>query len=220
MAIPQPFFCFYPDEGSLVHHFIPGKEKEQGVQATIFRDVGRNPLTEEYQSYMRQVDKLYDSKSEVPKDVVFFQISQTGKPFERFDNEKAKLVMSYVAYVQLLLFYRNDYEKAVARIQAERKKFDNPLQRFLVHPEVSISGPVNCLWKINIDCRKDLELSLTVDYVAKTKAKSVYLKYNTDEYALYLPHAPMVKLAESMDKMLSTIQTRECASPSKRSKKY
>ena len=197
---------YYPEPEAVICHYIAAKEKEGGIVASIFRDIGKHPPKENYRCHFRQMERLFDPKFEGPKDVVFLQACPSGRPFQGFEAETQKMVMTLTSYFNLLNFFRHDYDGIKQKMDIEKKRFSDGNGRFNLCNEIYFIGPGGVIIKHLIDTSNGMDLVGNVKYSSKQNKKTFSLTYSEEGMdGMYLPLSTIIKLSETTDKLFYTL---------------
>jgi len=190
-------------------HFVHASEKDYGVQCVIVRDFG---LVKEYtiQNYPC-VKSVYENRPQGSlKDVAFMHVASPGKAFERFDQEKYKIVMTSKAYFNLLNFFHSEWSLVVKRIESDYQDIKSKKEWITLCPTMSFRGMADIVYKLPLDDTNSLALNLVVTKRVDNGKTNIALTY-TDETlgSIHLPPGPMVHLAQDKEYIVKVFDYKE-----------
>jgi hypothetical protein len=165
-------------------HFIPPSEKEHGIQCVFLRNP--NSVKDYSPLHYTAVKSLFENRSQLIKEVAFLHITTPGKAFEKFDQEKYKLVIAAKAWPLVQKRMESDYQD-----MKEKQEW------IALSPSISFRGPADIIYKSTLDSTNTFALELVVTKRIDTGKTNITLAY-TDETlgSVSLPPAPMMHLAK------------------------
>lgn len=180
-----------------VCHFVMPNEKEYGMQNTIFRNAPIE-LEDQFKIHTNVVKKLFVENA--PRDVVFMQVSFPGKAFELYDKEKNKLPITLKAYIELLKFFANDYERILSRSEGDSHVMTGHKKWLSLSPTISFRGPADICFKKTLERGIHQDLDLYFEKKQGIGRRSVTLRYsNSDMGILYIHPPAIMHLAKDLD---------------------
>lgn len=198
-----------------VCHFVMSNEKEYGMQNVIFRNAPVE-LEDQYKIHTHLVNKLFVENA--PRDVVFMQMAGPGKAFEPYDKEKNKLPITLKAYIEVLKFFANDYERVLSRSEGDIHAMAMQTKWLSLSPSITFRGPADICFKKTLEKGLHQNLELYFEKKQSTGRRSVTLRYtNKDMGVLYIHPPAIVHLAQDLD-IISGLQNYIGAPISKKSR--
>lgn len=179
-------------------HYVHSSEKDYGVQCVILREATQ--IKDYSPQHYAGIKSLFENRPQgSSKEVVFLHVASPGKVFEKFDQEKYKLVMTAKAYFRLLDFFKSEWQLVVKRIESDYQDIKAKKEWIQINPSVSFRGSADIIFKLPLDSTNTFALDMVVTKRFDTGKTNIMLTY-TDETlgSVHLPPFPMVHLAQDM----------------------
>lgn len=209
-------YSFKFEENTDLCQFSLSTEKEYGVQCVILRDC-QNP--KEYTTQHCSVVKtLFEERPTYCKDVVFLHVVSPGKAFEKFDQEKYKLVLVARAYFKLLDFFQSEWPMLQKRMESDYQLCKARKDWISLEPGYSFRGASEIVYTNPLDTTNSFALELVVTKRIDNGKTNISLSYTDEKMgSLHLPPQPMVQLAQGRS-YLHSIYNYKKGVPSKKSR--
>ena len=205
-------YTFKLKENTDLCHFNLSSEKDFGVQCVILRDCNSQ---QDYTSQHANVVKaLFEGRAKTLKDVAFLHVASPGKAFEKFDQEKYKLVLTGNAYLKLLEFFQSDWSLLQRRLDLDFQSIKTKKDWILMISSFKFKGPADIVYRLPLDTSNTLCLELVVTKRGDNGKTNICLVY-TDETLgiLHLPPPTMVNLAKDLEFVKSHYDYKDGPSP-------
>lgn len=195
-------FTYYPaDNNCILKHVVYATDVECGVSVLILSDANQETCPF-IQQRIKDFLKNQDCKP------VILQTSLPGTEFLPLENDKNAFVMPHGCYLQMLSFFRNDWDKVHARIVADCKEMAGGVDLIPISPALSFKGP----GVINYRCElgqfgKDV-LYLVIQGNSKNNYIEIYfqlnLKINID--GVILTPCNLILLSQDFETIQNIVQ--------------
>lgn len=193
-------FSYKPKELTDLCHFVSSSATDYGVQCTILREF--NTVKEYTSQHFNIIKTLYEGRpaaasQQCNKDVAFLHVSQPGKTFEKFDQEKYKLALVPKAYFKVLEFFQSEWPMVYNRIESDFLNIRGRKEWYNVTPSISFRGPADVQFTLIVDSTDHIELALKVTKSHDLGKTNISLCYTDDTMgSIHLPPLTMVKMAQ------------------------
>lgn len=199
-------------ENTALCHYKLASEKEFGVQCCIFKD------SNSCKEFSSQYYLLYKTNFENKQlGAAFLQVSPPGKGFEKFDQEKYKIVISVKAYFKVLEFFVSEWFLVLKRSESDYNDLMNCKEWLSLTPSISFRGPADVIYKSIIDSTSTTDLDLVVTKRGDKSGKMNISLVYTDEKlgSIHLPPNTMIKLAQELSHLIAIYEYKEVVSTKK-----
>lgn len=193
------------DNSDLCHYKL-ASEKEFGVQCCLIRDANncKDYSTHHYTLYQ----SMYESKQ---PGAAFLQVSTPGKAFDKFDQEKHKIVIPVKAYFKLLEFFISDWSLVLRRCESDYNDMKQGNGWISLTPSISFRGTADVIYKSILDSTNVADLELIITKRGDTLGKMNIMLAYTDEKlgSIHLPPAPFSRLAQELSHLVDLYEYKE-----------
>jgi hypothetical protein len=176
--------------------YIHSSEKDYGVQCVIMREA--NNIKEYSPHHYAGIKTLFESRpQDSVKEVAFLHVAPPAKAFEKFDQEKYKLVLTAKAYLKVLEFFQSEWSLLFKRMESDIQNIKAKKEWITLNPNISFRGAADIIFMTPLDTTNTYALNLVVTKRIETGKTNITLSY-TDETlgSLHLPPAAMDYLAQ------------------------
>lgn len=191
-------------------HKIDAAEKEFGVLCTIIRNTNE---CKEFSPLFNVFKTIYESQ--LSDGAAFLQVCPPARPFEKFDQEKYKIVIPIQAYFRLLDFFVHEWSLVLKRVEADYNDMKERKRWFVLTPSFSFRGYADVIYRLQLDSTNVADLDIVVtkhgDNAGKRNIRIVY----TDERlgSISLPINPMLTLAKELPQLMDLYEYKEVSVP-------
>lgn len=189
-------------------HFSLATEKDFGVQCVMLRDL---TASQEYTiQHCNVINALMEGREKSLKDVAFLHVASPGKGFDRFDQEKYKLVLTGRAYIRLLEFFHSDWPLLQKRLDMDYQNIRSKKEWISKYPSVNFRGPADIVYTLPLDATNTLSLDLVVTRRCENGKTNIWLGYTDEKLgSVHLPNQTMSILAKDLANMKSLYDYKE-----------
>lgn len=176
-------------------HFSLSTEKEYGFQCVILRD-GQG--LKDYTSHHASVIKaLFENRPNYCKDVAFLHVAIPGKAFEKFDQEKYKIMITPKAYFKLLEFFQSEWPLLQKRLESDYQICKVQRDWLAIDPTITFRGPADVVYSQPLDATNTFALELVVSKRINSGKTNITLSYTDEKMgSTHLPPQPLVYLSQ------------------------
>lgn len=205
-------FSYRLRDNSDLCHYLLSCEKEFGVQCCLFRD---SKKCKEFSShYFNLFRTHYETGLST---AAFLQVAPPNKAFEKFDQEKYKIVIPVKAYYKVLDFFLTEWPLVVKRCECDYNDMMAGTEWITLTPSISFRGPADIIYRQTIDSTTAVNLDLVVTKRGDSTGKiTVCLVYTEEKLGnINLPPFPMLQMAHEMKFLKDLYEYKETIIPKK-----
>lgn len=210
MAISTISYSYKLRENSDLCQYQLASEKEFGVQCCLFRD---SKSCKEFSSHYYN---LYRTHYETGlTTAAFITVAPPNKAFEKFDQEKYKIVIPARAYFKLLDFFLTEWPLVVKRCECDYNDMMERREWITLTPSISFRGPADVIYRQTIDATTAVNLDLVVTKRGDSTGKiTVSLVYTEEKLgSINLPPFPMLQMAQEIGYLNDLYEYKETIIP-------
>ena len=191
-------------------HKIDAAEKEFGVLCTIIRNASE---CKEFSTQFNVFKTVYESQ--LSDGAAFLQVCPPARPFERFDQEKYKIVIPIQAYFRLLDFFVHDWSLVLKRLEADYTDMKERKRWFVLTPSFSFRGMADIVYRLQLDSTNVADLDVVVTKHGDSSGKRNIRLVYTDERlgSISLPINPMITLSREYSQLMDLYEYKSMSIP-------